>query len=203
MNRPMKIAAAVGIMAIAWLSATTTAYAQDAATDVARGAEVYGAMCGRCHTARSPLEYTDRQWVTITNHMRVRANLTGQQMRAVLAFLQATNTDPGWPSPLESGATTGVPTADYSGPVSADPDVIARGNQLASENACLGCHVIGGAGGNVGPSLNGVVRRLGAADVRHKLANPMFNNSTSMMPNFGLTREQIDAITAYLASLER
>ena len=203
MNRPMKIAASVGIMAVAWLAATTTAYAQDAATDVARGAEVYGAMCGRCHTARSPLEHTDRQWVTIANHMRVRANLTGQQMRAVLAFLQATNTDPGRPSPLESGARTGLPTADYSGPVSADPDVIARGKQLTSGNACLGCHVIGGVGGNVGPSLNGVVRRLGAADVRHKLANPTFNNSTSMMPNFGLTREQIEAITAYLASLER
>ncbi len=63
---------------------------------VAEGAAVYGANCGRCHNARSPLERSDRQWVVIMTHMRVRANLAGQDARKVLAFLMATN---GQPSP--------------------------------------------------------------------------------------------------------
>ncbi len=69
---------------------------------VAEGAAMYGATCGRCHYARSPLERTDRQWVVIMTHMRVRANLTGQQARKVLAFLMATN---GQPSPGQAAST--------------------------------------------------------------------------------------------------
>ncbi|HEX9728233.1 MAG TPA: P-II family nitrogen regulator [Gemmatimonadales bacterium] len=33
--------------------------------------------------------------------------------------------------------------------------------------------------------------------------DPVFNNATSMMPNLGLTRPQVDAITAYLAARAR
>lgn len=69
---------------------------------VAEGAAMYGATCGRCHYARSPLERTDRQWVVIMTHMRVRANLTGQQARKVLAFLMATN---GQPSPGQAASS--------------------------------------------------------------------------------------------------
>lgn len=173
---------------------------------VSEGATVYGRMCGRCHNARSPLERTDAEWVTIANHMRVRANLTGGEVRAVLAFLQATNT-----SPLEQTvlpvvdaqefrpAAPGVPT----GPASTAREMIERGRALATEKACVGCHVIGRVGGPVGPSLNDVVRRRGAVFVRQKLAMPSFDNPTSMMPDFGLTPEQVEAILAYLASLEK
>ncbi len=70
---------------------------------VAEGAAMYGATCARCHYARSPLERSDRQWVVIMNHMRVRANLTGQQTRKVLAFLMATN---GQPSPGQQASST-------------------------------------------------------------------------------------------------
>ena len=69
------------------------AAAQDG-DQVSEGARVYGTTCGSCHNARSPLERTDRQWTVIVNHMRARANLTGSETRAVLAFLQATNTVP-------------------------------------------------------------------------------------------------------------
>lgn len=170
---------------------------------VSEGARVYGNMCGRCHNPRSPLERTDREWVTIANHMRVRANLTGGEVRSVLAFLQATNTDPRERRPLLElppvpGARAPAPA---EGPVSTDPAVVARGETLAEQRACLGCHVIGARGGQVGPSLNGVVERRGPEFVRHKLADPTFNNATSMMPNFGLADEEIEAIVAYLASL--
>lgn len=60
--------------------------------DIADGARVWANNCTRCHNARSPMERTDRQWVTIIAHMRARANLTRSEAHAVSAYLQAINT---------------------------------------------------------------------------------------------------------------
>lgn len=169
--------------------------------NTAAGARVYGDICGRCHNPRSPLERSDRAWVLIANHMRVRGNLTGAEVRSVIAFLQNTNTDPRQTMVIE-GVRAATEETVSSAPVATDASTIAAGRGLVDEKACLGCHVIGDAGGAVGPSLNGVVRRRGAVFVRRKVANPTFNNATSMMPNFGLTTEQIEAVVAYLASLD-
>ncbi|MCH7778245.1 MAG: hypothetical protein IH878_17200, partial [Gemmatimonadetes bacterium] len=152
---------------------------------VGEGARVYGNMCGRCHNPRSPLEHTDRSWTMIVNHMRIRANLTGKQVRSVLAFLQASNTDPaeranpfGETPPVNGGA---VPDTILS----TDPQVIARGRAVVQEGACLGCHVVQGQGGAVGPSLDDVIKRRGVEFVMKKMADPTFDSATSMMPNFG------------------
>lgn len=170
---------------------------------VSEGARVYGSTCGRCHNPRSPLERTDRAWVTIANHMRARGNLTGREVRNVLAFLQATNSDPRERTPLPSGAPAPPPEPGglRSGPPPTDPTLVTRGMSLTGEKACLGCHVVGRTGGEIGPTLNGVVTRRGADFVRRKLANPTFNTSTSQMPNFGLSADEIEAIVAYLNTL--
>jgi len=161
---------------------------------VAEGARVYGDVCGNCHNARSPLERSDRDWVTIVNHMRVRGNMTGKQARDVLAFLQATNNDPAQSvAPPQEPA---VPAGETEG-----LDAAQRGGELVAAKACLGCHVIGDAGGNIGTSLNGVVGRKGEDYVRQKVADPTFDNTSSMMPNFGLSEEQVGWIAAYLATL--
>lgn len=79
--------------------------------------------------------------------------------------------------------------------------MLTRGQNLVGEKACLGCHIVGDAGGNVGPSLNGVVERKGTEYVVRKIAEPSFDNSTSMMPNFGLSEEEAGWVAAYLATL--
>lgn len=195
------------VLALAlWFPQRTAPQAANQETNlVSEGARVYGNMCGRCHNPRSPLEMTDRNWTMITNHMRIRANLTGKQMRGVLAFLQASNTDPrervnplNLPLPPLAVDMTRSDTT-----LSTDPAVIDRGRTIVSERACLGCHVVDGEGGNVGPSLDNVVNRRGAAYVMRKLADPTLDNSTSMMPNFDLTEEQIRAVASYLATLRR
>ncbi len=193
--------AALGLVLL--IMSATPALAQQSSEAVSEGARVYGATCGRCHNPRSPLERTDRQWVTIINHMRVRAMLTGTEVRNVLAFLQATNTDPSQSAQLSPQATQAPFQQASDAPASTDATVIARGEALVSEKACLGCHVIGTAGGAVGPSLNRSVQRRGPQFIRNKLVNPTFNSSTSMMPNFGLTPDQVEAILAYLATLGR
>lgn len=171
-------------------------------SQIAKGAAVYGNMCGRCHNPRSPLERDDRDWITIINHMRIRGNLTGGQVRSVLAFLQATNGDPSRPSPIvstpEATARHVEPTGDA---ISTDPALVSQGEVLLTQKACLGCHVVGTAGGNLGPSLNGVTDRRDARFVRQKLIDPTVGNATSMMPNLGLTAEEIEAILAFLATL--
>lgn len=52
------------------------------------GAELYSMHCNRCHPERYPTERTAAQWNTILLHMRVRANLPGQQARQILKYLQ-------------------------------------------------------------------------------------------------------------------
>lgn len=55
------------------------------------GAQLWAENCGRCHNVRSPSRYSDAQWEVIVHHMRVRANLTGAQQRAISAFLKTAN----------------------------------------------------------------------------------------------------------------
>lgn len=77
--------------------------------DIAEGARVWADNCMRCHNARSPMERTDRQWVTIVAHMRARANLTRSEANAVSVYLQAINAPeiavpqtPAAPAPVET-----------------------------------------------------------------------------------------------------
>ncbi len=55
------------------------------------GALLWSQNCARCHNLRNPRERSDRQWDIIVHHMRVRGNLTAEEHRLILAFLQASN----------------------------------------------------------------------------------------------------------------
>lgn len=56
-----------------------------------RGAQAWANNCARCHNMRDPKELRDDQWRAAVGHMRVRAGLTGQEARDILAFLQGSN----------------------------------------------------------------------------------------------------------------
>jgi nitrate/TMAO reductase-like tetraheme cytochrome c subunit len=53
------------------------------------GEELWSNNCMRCHNIRPPTMYSDAQWDVIVHHMRVRANITGQEQRAIVEFLQS------------------------------------------------------------------------------------------------------------------
>lgn len=59
--------------------------------DAVRGARAWSDNCMRCHNLRDAHELRDDQWVTTVFHMRVRGNLTGQETRDILTFLQSSN----------------------------------------------------------------------------------------------------------------
>ena len=53
------------------------------------GAELWSENCSFCHNIRSPASFNDAQWEVATLHMRVRANLTGEEQRKILEFLKS------------------------------------------------------------------------------------------------------------------
>jgi hypothetical protein len=54
-------------------------------------AQLWAENCNRCHNSRPPGEFSDAQWQVIVHHMRVRAGLTAEESRQILAFLKASN----------------------------------------------------------------------------------------------------------------
>lgn len=58
---------------------------------IARGAKAWAAQCGRCHNIRSPSELSDEEWHVSVTHMRVRANIPGDTIEDIKAFLKSSN----------------------------------------------------------------------------------------------------------------
>ena len=181
---------------------------EEQSAQVARGAEVYGYSCARCHNARSALEYGDRTWEAVIDHMRVRANLTGGEALAVAAFMKALN------APAQPVAGQRLPPPGQPERISAAPDSsgtrrrpagldepTARGRELALGRGCTGCHAIAGSGGSVGPGLDDAFRRRDEGYIRRKILEPGFDNPNTVMPSFGFDDTELDAIIAYLRTL--
>ncbi|MBA1420198.1 MAG: cytochrome c [Epsilonproteobacteria bacterium] len=79
---------------VALLSMNTTVFADEVKqVDIANGAQVWADTCMRCHNVRPPSDLTVRAWSFSMNHMRVRAGLTGQETRDILAFIRASKTE--------------------------------------------------------------------------------------------------------------
>ena len=53
------------------------------------GEELWSNNCLRCHNIRPPTMYSNAQWDVVLHHMRVRANITGQEQRAIVEFLKS------------------------------------------------------------------------------------------------------------------
>ncbi len=103
------------------------------AGDPIRGATTWGNNCARCHEMRSPTEFRDDIWKPITAHMRLRAGLTGEQQRDVLAFLQASN------HPM-TGGSSGSAAAHDTG------EGTGLSGKEIYEQTCLACHGADGSG---------------------------------------------------------
>src|SRR5580704_13806383 len=70
-------------------SETKVETATQVKTEPLSGAELWTLNCSRCHTLRSPGEFTAAQWRTILIHMRVRANIPAAQAREIQKFLES------------------------------------------------------------------------------------------------------------------
>ncbi len=174
--------------------------AQQPESDAVRGAKLYSANCGSCHNFRSPIELDDRDWSVVMTHMRVVAGIPGDQARAIEAFLQAGNNSVRALPPVAS-PPAGVRQGNKEA-LSAPPLTALDGDNLLQRNGCQGCHVIGGIGGTAGPNLDTVFRRRDERWVQTKIMNPRGDNPESVMPQFGLTEAEADAIVEALRRKE-
>ena len=55
------------------------------------GVQLWSENCNRCHNAPSPADFTDSQWAKIGAHMKIRANLTNEEVKQIVEFLQSAN----------------------------------------------------------------------------------------------------------------
>jgi hypothetical protein len=76
---------------VAHMMAMQNDSAAAASTKQKAGSELWAENCTRCHNARPPQYYSDVTWDIIVHHMRLRADLTGEEARAVAEFLKAAN----------------------------------------------------------------------------------------------------------------
>ena len=102
---------------------------------------------------------------------------------------------------------------------SPDDQLAQRGEELFEEATCIACHAIdgyesssgGGADIRIGPDLTHLASRdkfaggtldLNEENLKAWLADPQALKAGAQMPNLGLPDEDIDALTAYLQTLE-
>lgn len=89
-HQPGLFGAAV-LLAITLTSVAHAEMTQDDPGRFAHGAKAWANNCGSCHNLRPAKDLRDDQWRVVVSHMRVRADLTGQEARDILKFLQESN----------------------------------------------------------------------------------------------------------------
>jgi len=91
---------------------------------------------------------------------------------------------------------------DAAGLLGRHSDPVAAGEALFNAYDCLACHRIGDEGRFIGPNLTWVGVRKSREWERTWLRDPPAYKPGTFMPNFRLAPEAIDALTAFLHSLQ-
>jgi len=100
--------------------------------------------------------------------------------------------------------------------------IMARGLELLEEKGCVGCHILGGRGGTIGPDISAVGDKTrhdfdfsnyphvegeedpGVPDwLMEHFLNPAGISPGSAMPDLKLTNDDATALTAYVLSLKK
>ncbi len=126
--------------------------------------------------------------------------LSDQEIAHLIAFFEWVDKidTHDWPPRPQRGAAQAASVV--AGAAATDP-LVAQGEVLVQAKACAACHKIKGVGGAIGPDLDGVTQRLDPETLRQRLLNPKAANPESVMPNFGFSDAEMDAIVAYLKTL--
>jgi len=191
----LKTGLAVTVISLAGYLLPTSALAFDYPPpgNFAKGAQQWADNCARCHNIRAANELRDDQWITTLFHMRVRAGLTGEEMRNILTFLQESN-DTAGAAHLVKVST--APTAGSSG---------LSGKEIYAQT-CIACHSADGKGAFPGvPDFTRKDGRLSKPDselFKHVMGGFQSPGSPMAMPprggNTSLTDIDIQNVIKYL-----
>jgi cbb3-type cytochrome c oxidase subunit III len=182
---------------------------------LSRALTIYGENCAACHggdgsgTAIAP----------VLNSAELRANNTDDDLRQIIENGVTGTLMAGWVNTLDSGqiddmvglirrweeidaAGIELPAVVEASVIESTPEMIAQGAQLFSV-ACTACHGVDGYGTRMAPALNNATFLSETPDqaIIQIIAQGV---PGTMMPAWGarLSNEEINAITAYLRSLE-
>lgn len=84
----------------------------------------------------------------------------------------------------------------------ASPEVASSRPQVFSQ-ICITCHSLGGAGGTVGPALDGVGSKYDADYLTRWLKDPLSVKADSKMPKLPLAEEQVAQLVTFLSSQKK
>lgn len=95
-------------------------------------------------------------------------------------------------------------------PALAQQPTAADGQKVFTEKKCTVCHLVGGVGNKKGPVLDGVGAKLTKADIREWITNAPemaakanIDRKPPMKAYTDFTKEEVDALVAYLATLKK
>jgi mono/diheme cytochrome c family protein len=92
-----------------------------------------------------------------------------------------------------------LPTAAVAQSTELTPFQASRVERLLDNRvACLGCHVIGGRGGQIGPPLDALAERADAEYVRAVLRDPASALPGTIMPAQHIADRDLELLTTYL-----
>jgi ubiquinol-cytochrome c reductase cytochrome b subunit len=109
-------------------------------------------------------------------------NLSDAQIKDLVALMQK----------LTTGNEDVVDTA---------PDFAVEGARIFQKNNCGACHMINGAGGKIGPVLNGVSQRHNEAWVVEHFNNPQKMSKGTSMPPYKFSATEMQNEVSYLFTL--
>jgi len=82
-----------------------------------------------------------------------------------------------------------------------DP-LLTRGERAFASQGCYGCHLVAKFGTPIGPDLSHIGAKYPASYLTRWLRDPESVRPTAHMPKLELSAEDIQALSAYLASLK-
>jgi mono/diheme cytochrome c family protein len=181
------------------------------------GTGMIGARCGSRVPGEDCKTYLHNSLVAPNEHIvdgyqpimpDMSRTLSATQIWALVAYLESlggtvtvTGADIGAAEAAAPAAT--APATAAPAVTSLEPVEIMTGNQ------CLVCHALDGAGGAIGPALDGIGTRMSADAIRRKILEPGssvapgYEAFANLMPaTFGtqLTAAQLEAVVAHLAA---
>ncbi|MFN2565804.1 MAG: c-type cytochrome [Gemmatimonadaceae bacterium] len=181
-----------------------------------------GARCGSRRPGMDCKAYLYESMVEPNKHVvagfepimpDMRRSMSNDQIWATIAFLQAQGGE-ATVTADDIRRTGGAPTAGGGGggatqaPAGPAMTTTTDPTALFAEKGCIGCHQLGGQGGQVGPPLDAIGRQRNADYIRRSLLEPNadtargFERFAGTMPAFGqqLTAAQLEALVRFLAS---
>jgi nitric oxide reductase subunit C len=133
-------------------------------------------------------------------------NLSDEEINNLVAFFEWVDKidTHNWPPRPEQAVAQAVEPEPFAAAPAKEVKVVMkadRGEAIVKAKGCTSCHIIKGEGNTVGPELTGVTGRLDLETLQKRLTDPTSVNPDSIMPNYGFSDEEIEAITAFLKTL--